>query len=78
MAASKFYCANDAPRYIFGHSLEIGIVVMGLTTVSIMAFSYYRINKTREKKIAEGEHLHYTPEQLAEMGDRAVTFRYML
>jgi hypothetical protein len=76
--ASNFYRANDAPRYILGHSLEIGFVGMGLIAVSTLAFCYNKINKTRDKQVAEGEHLQYTPEQLAEMGDRAVTFRYIL
>lgn len=50
---------------------------VGLITVSIMAFTYNRINAEREKLMDEGEHLKYTDEELSEQGDRAVTFRYI-
>jgi hypothetical protein len=76
--ASNFYRAADAPRYVLGHGLEIGIVSMGLVTVAVMAFNYNRINNKRDKLMAEGEHLKYTEEELEMQGDRAVTFRYIL
>jgi hypothetical protein len=60
-----------------GHGLEIGIVVLGLVVTTIFAITYPRINKIRDKKMAEGEHLKYTDEELSEQGDRAVTFRYI-
>jgi hypothetical protein len=76
--ASNFYRAKDSPRYIMGHALEIGFVAMGMIVTATMAFSYDRINRIRDKKVAKGEHLKYTEQELSEMGDRAVTFRYML
>jgi hypothetical protein len=76
--ASNFYRAKDSPRYILGHALEIGFVTAGMIVVSLMAFNYHRINKDRDRRCAEGEHLKYTGQQLAEQGDRAVTYRYML
>jgi hypothetical protein len=76
--ASNFYRAKDAPRYVLGHALEILIVSIGLVTVGILAFNYDKINKKRDKQMADGEHLKYTEEELSEQGDRAVTFRYIL
>jgi len=76
--ASNFYRSKDSPRYVLGHALEIGFVAAGLIAVSLLAFNYHRINKERDRKCAEGEHLRYTEKQLAEQGDRAVTYRYML
>jgi hypothetical protein len=60
-----------------GHGLEIGIVFLGLVVTTIFAITYPRINTIRDKKMAEGEHLKYTDEELSEQGDRAVTFRYI-
>ena len=77
MYASFFYRAQDSPRYILGHGLEIGIVLLGLVVTTIFAITYPRINKIRDKKMAEGEHLKYTDEELSKQGDRAVTFRYI-
>lgn len=76
--ASNFYRSADAPRYILGHGLEIGFICMGTVALLIQVFNYRRINKQREIALAEGEAEKYTPEELGEMGDKAVTFRYTL
>jgi len=51
--------------------------VIGLSVSATYAITYRRINKIRDRKMAEGEHLKYTDEELSEQGDRAVTFRYI-
>jgi hypothetical protein len=76
--ASNFYRQADAPRYILGHGLEIGFVVAGMIASSFLFFNYNRINKKRARQMAAGEHNTISKEELSEMGDRAVTFRYML
>ncbi|KAM0524847.1 hypothetical protein ACHAPE_000951 [Trichoderma viride] len=75
--ASNFYRQVDAPRYILGHGLELGFISIGIVASVILIVSYHTINKKREQKLANGEAAHYTPQELSEMGDRAVTFRYM-
>ncbi|KAM0457996.1 hypothetical protein ACHAPV_001363 [Trichoderma viride] len=75
--ASNFYRQVDSPRYILGHGLELGFISIGIVTSVILIVSYHTINKKRDKKLANGEAAHYTPQELSEMGDRAVTFRYM-
>lgn len=76
--ASNFYRAKDAPRYRLGHTLEIIFVCVGIVDVALLVWNYSRINKKRERQLAAGEHNGYTPEELSEMGDRAMTFRYMI
>jgi len=34
--ASNFYRAADKPKYVLGHSLEIGFVSVGLIAVSVL------------------------------------------
>ncbi|PNP40200.1 hypothetical protein TGAMA5MH_07855 [Trichoderma gamsii] len=75
--ASNFYRQVDNPRYILGHGLELGFISIGIVASVILIVSYHTINKKREQKLANGEAAHYTPQELSEMGDRAVTFRYM-
>ncbi|KAL9488262.1 hypothetical protein ACSS6W_000539 [Trichoderma asperelloides] len=75
--ASNFYRQVDSPRYKLGHGLELGFISMGIIASVILIVSYHTINKKREKKLANGEAAHISPEELSEMGDRAVTFRYM-
>lgn len=76
--ASNFYRSRDAPRYILGHSLEIGFIGAGIIALLVLVFNYKRINKNRERQLAEGAHNGYTPEELGALGDRAITFKYFL
>ena len=76
--ASNFYRAEDAPRYILGHALELGFIGAGIIGLLVLVFNYKRINKKRERQLAEGAHNRYTPEELGELGDRSMTFEYVL
>ena len=76
--ASNFYRTEDAPRYILGHALELGFIVAGILALLVLVFNYKRINANRERQVAEGAHNGYTPEELGELGDRAITFKYYL
>jgi hypothetical protein len=76
--ASNFYRTQDAPKFVLGHSLELGFSAMGLIGSSILAVIYTRINKDRARRLAEGEHLRYSLEELSAQGDKAVTFRYTI
>ncbi|KAI4834406.1 MFS general substrate transporter [Aureobasidium sp. EXF-8845] len=76
--ASNFYRSADAPRYKLGHGLEIGFICMGAIALLIQVFGYRRINKQREISLAEGEAEKLTVEELGDLGDKAVTFRYTL
>lgn len=78
--ASNFYRAQDAPRFVLGHALEIGFIVVGIIAAFTLVFGYTASNKKRERALGQGGEveLPVTDEQLAEQGDKAVTFRYML
>ncbi|KAF2631609.1 MFS general substrate transporter [Macroventuria anomochaeta] len=76
--ASNFYRAEDAPRYILGHALELGFIGAGILALIVLVFNYKRINAKRERQLAEGAHNGYTPEELGELGDRSMTFKYFL
>lgn len=73
--ASNFYRAIDAPKYLLGHGLEIGFVVMGMCACLVLRLSYGRINAKRESR---GEADGLSDSELADLGDNAPTFRYTL
>jgi len=73
--ASNFYRANDKPKYILGHALEIGFVSVGMVAVLALRWNYARINAQRDR---EGNEKGHSLQEMSEMGDRAPTFRYML
>ncbi|KAI9872742.1 MAG: hypothetical protein M1830_001238 [Pleopsidium flavum] len=72
--ASNFYRAKDKPKYILGHSLELGFVALGLMAVLLLRYSYTQVNKKRDR---EGVGM-YTEAEMSDMGDKAPTFRYVL
>lgn len=76
--ASNFYRARDKPRYILGHGLELGFIVGGIIATLILVVGYTAQNKKRAKQIDEGGLDAYTPLELSEKGDRALTYRYVL
>lgn len=78
--ASNFYRAVDSPRYILGHSLELGFVCVGIIAAVLLNVSYAIANKRRARKLAENSASGVTStgcQELSEQGDKALTFRYM-
>jgi hypothetical protein len=76
--ASNFYRARDAPRYRLGHGLELGFIGAGVVASLVLVVGYTAENKKRARRMEEGALDSYTPQELSEMGDRAVTYRYVL
>ncbi|KAF9645550.1 MFS general substrate transporter [Thelephora ganbajun] len=78
-ASSNLYRTRDAPKYKFGHGIELGFVGMGMAVLPFTVYAYKRINAQREALVKQGEEsggLKYTDEELRRMGDRAPEFRY--
>ena len=73
--ASNFYRSADAPRYILGHALELGFICGGIIAVVVLVLNYRRINKKRDRQMAEGAHNGYTLDEMSALGDRSPTFR---
>ncbi|KAH8678848.1 MFS nicotinic acid transporter Tna1 [Tricladium varicosporioides] len=72
---SNFYRESDAPKYILGHALQVGIVVIGMAAVVILRLGYAKANKERDEM---GVDRSLSLSQMSQMGDRAPTFRYYL
>lgn len=76
--ASNFYRSKDAPHYVLGHALELAFIGAGIIALIILVVNYHRINAKRDRQMTEGAHSGYTPEEMSALGDRALTFRYIL
>jgi len=63
--ASNFYRQQDGPLYILGHTLELGFVRAGLIGLILQGLNYRRINRKRDKQMAEGVHNWYTPDDMS-------------
>ncbi|KAL4935529.1 hypothetical protein BDV06DRAFT_217365 [Aspergillus oleicola] len=74
-AASNFYRSEDAPRYRLGHSLVLAFAALGLLS-TVLYYGICRVvNGRRDDKMASET---YSRGEVRNLGDKAVTFRYML
>jgi len=53
-------------------------VGIGFITVPLTVWIYTRINRERDRIMAEGVGVKYSDKELRELGDRAPDFRYIL
>lgn len=74
--ASNIYRAQDKPRFILGHAVELGFIGMGLVAMCIVVVCYYFTNKKRARDVRDGKYSHLSIEELSEMGDKNPYFRY--
>ncbi|KAK8136599.1 major facilitator superfamily transporter [Apiospora sp. TS-2023a] len=75
--ASNFYRQKDSPHYTLGHALELGFVAAGIIAAVVLLTAYGAINKKRARSMSQQDDMQFSHAQLAEQGDKAVTFRYM-
>jgi len=75
--ASNIYRKQDAPRYVLGHSIELGFLGMGLLLTPLTAWIYSWIN-TRRDALDDGRYDNMTVEESKALGDRAPDFHYSL
>ncbi|KAL3482760.1 hypothetical protein BJX62DRAFT_245566 [Aspergillus germanicus] len=64
--AANFYRAQDSPKFILAHSLELGFAVAGLIGVFVLRITYARINKKRDEQMA-AHPVELTPAQNNEL-----------
>ncbi|KAI0692599.1 MFS general substrate transporter [Cerioporus squamosus] len=77
--ASNVYRNMDAPQYLLGHGIEVMLVGIGLVSLPVTVFTYWRINTRKERRLREAEEkgVKFSPEDLRRLGDRAPDFIYM-
>lgn len=73
---------NDGPRFIKGHSIVLGFLLMGMITTTSLYFWMRRLNKKRdheESEYAARNEIHpHASRSLEEEFDFHVSFRYIL
>ncbi|KAK2463980.1 hypothetical protein APHAL10511_004031 [Amanita phalloides] len=74
------YRAQDAPRFILGHAIELMFVGVGMICVSIAVVSYKLVNRHRDELLREtlGQGGSLDAEELMKLGDKSPDFRYVL
>ncbi|GEQ69381.1 hypothetical protein JCM33374_g3052 [Metschnikowia sp. JCM 33374] len=76
--ASNLYRQQDSPRFILGHSLELGFTMVGLLCVFIVIAGYRFCNKKRKSDLSKGLYSEQSQEDFLAMGDKSPHFIYRL
>ncbi|OAA59041.1 Major facilitator superfamily domain, general substrate transporter [Niveomyces insectorum RCEF 264] len=76
VVSSNIYRAQDSPKFILGHVVAIGGLLLALAAVLTLRIGYKHCNKQRD------ENAHLQPQlsasEEAELGDKSPNFRYIL
>ncbi|GAA6019739.1 hypothetical protein JCM10207_009248 [Rhodosporidiobolus poonsookiae] len=80
LASSNVYRTQDKPEYYLGHGVVLGFVAIGFICAPLNAWYLSRENARKERELAlpESERPKYTIQELRDLGDRAVEFRYTI
>lgn len=82
ICGSNIFLAKQLPRYQAGYGTCLGISLAGIVAAYVLRVAYGRENKRRDELVASqsAEQLRgqYTEQELLDLGDRSVFFRYTL
>ncbi|OAA68741.1 Major Facilitator Superfamily protein [Niveomyces insectorum RCEF 264] len=82
ICGSNIFIAGQAPRYPAGYGTCLGICVAATVATYVLRVAYARENKRRDAVMAsmseEELRAQFTDQELLDLGDRSVYFRYTL
>lgn len=70
------YKTNEQPRYVRGNAVTLSLVGLAGVVFAFMWFALDRINRRREQGLEDDKITGMTEEEIQEMGDRNLRFRY--
>lgn len=76
---ANFAYQNGSPRYIAGHATALAFIALAFVSVTATVSLYKRANAEKERQLAARAGKHQTSvEEVYELGDKTLDFRYML
>lgn len=69
---------SDAPKYITGHAVTLGMVAFGTSIYGFMWFWYRRENRRRAAGLVDEKYRDLSEEDLKELGDDSPHFVYTI
>lgn len=74
--ASNIFRRPDAPRFILGHAVVLGFIILGILSIIGLSLLYKFTNAKRDREIREGKYDDADIEELNKLGDKSPYFRY--
>ncbi|KAG7878674.1 hypothetical protein KL938_003817 [Ogataea parapolymorpha] len=75
---SNIYIDSQAPYYPLGFGFSVGCTVLGAMVPCMCNYFYLRSQNKKRDALSQEEIDKFSLEELAELGDRAPTYRYVL
>lgn len=75
---SNIYIDSEAPRYPTGYGASFGFAGLGILCCLVLEYCYWRINKKRAAMSEDEIRGKYTDDELNQLGDRSLLFKYSL
>lgn len=70
---------KDSPNFVPGHAVSIGFLCLGFITVPVTIILYKRANAEKDRKLsALAGKAQYIVDEVHQLGDKALNYKYML
>ena len=70
---------KDSPKFVPGHAVSLAFLGIGLVTVSTTIILYRNANAEKDRRLsALSGKCQYGAEEVHELGDKALDYKYML
>lgn len=76
IGAPFFYLTKDAPRYVKGHAITLGLVALATVLYGLLSLYFTRRNTARRDGKEDYKMAGKSEEEIAEMGDESPKFVY--
>jgi hypothetical protein len=74
IGAPFYYATKDAPRYVKGHAITLGLVAFGTLLYGLLALYFTRRNAGRREGREDHKMAGKSEEEIAELGDESPRF----
>ncbi|KAJ5614025.1 MFS transporter [Penicillium herquei] len=75
---TNVFIENQAPRYVVGYGVCLGIISLGIVACCILEFSLWRLNQIKKRMTEDQVRETYSVAQLTAMGERSPSYMYKL
>jgi hypothetical protein len=75
---SYIFINSEAPRYPTAYGLSLGLLSGAVVACFLLDYTYWTINKRRDRMSRDEVAAKYSDEELEKLGDRSPLFRYQL
>ena len=74
----QLYKTDEAPRYVRGHAVTLGLVAFATLIYGFMSWFLARENRRRQEGKEDAKMINMTDQEIEELGDASPRFVYTI